>query len=82
MHFEKKHEICFKYQREQYNAIVEEVRFAGDRAIYRINITKKRYWLLYDNGIWRFISDVTPGRPLERLLTQKISSKAFINETA
>jgi len=66
--------LRFSYRGKQYVVSVNSVTYTEKLIVNKLRIGHTRLWLILQNDVWRFVSDMPLCRELKHLLVRKVTT--------
>jgi len=70
----KKTRLRFTYGGKGYIVPVNSIQYNGALIVNKLRVGHAHLWLVLQDGVWRFISDMPLCRELKTILLQKVAS--------
>lgn len=74
MNHTKTNRLRFSYRGKRYDVLLTSINYTETLTINKLTIGHSRIWLILQNDVWRFVSDMPVCRELKHLLIRKIST--------
>lgn len=66
--------LRFTYRGKRYAVLVNSIHYTGMLIVNKLRIGHARHWLILQNNVWRFVSDMPLCYELKNLLICKVAT--------
>ncbi|MCD8739119.1 hypothetical protein LT679_00780 [Mucilaginibacter roseus] len=65
--------LRFRFAGELYSVTVNSINYTGSLIVSKLRVGHTQFWLILQNGVWRFVSDMPLCRDLKSILVAKVA---------